>query len=172
MPPRIRFLSERATGQLRWLWLTAVLVVLDQWSKAVITSRFDLYETLRVWPVFNLTLAHNTGVAFSIFADGSGWQRWVFSLLALGVSAILVSWLRTLPRQAQLTALSLSLVLSGAVGNMIDRVRFGYVVDFLQWHWDGHYFPAFNVADAAITVGAVLLVLESLFGGRGARSGD
>lgn len=171
MPPRIRFLSESATGQLRWLWLSAVLIVLDQWSKAAISSRFELYETLRVWPVFNLTLAHNSGVAFSVFAEASGWQRWVFSLLALGVSAVLVNWLRTLPKQAWLTALALSLVLSGALGNMLDRLRFGYVVDFLQWHWDEHYFPAFNVADSAITVGAVLLVIESLFGAREARSG-
>ena len=122
-------------------------------------------------PVFNLTLAHNTGVAFSVFAQGSGWQRWVFSALALVVSVVLVGWLRSLPRYAHLTASALSLIIAGALGNMIDRLRFGYVVDFLQWHWAEHYFPAFNVADAAITVGAGLLILESLLASRGHRAG-
>ena len=172
MPGFAQLQAGRGTGQLRWLWLSALLIGVDQWTKAVISGRFELYETLRVLPVFNLVLAHNTGVAFSAFAEGSGWQRWVFSALALVVAAVLVNWLRTLPRREQLTACALALVLAGALGNMIDRLRFGYVVDFLQWHWGEHYFPAFNVADSAITVGAALLILESLFGARrGARGG-
>ncbi len=171
MPDSIRFLSEKIASPLRWLWLSGLLIVLDQWSKAAVTARFELYETLRVLPVFNLTLAHNTGVAFSVFAQGSGWQRWVFSALALVVSVVLVGWLRSLPRYAHLTASALSLIIAGALGNMIDRLRFGYVVDFLQWHWAEHYFPAFNVADAAITVGAGLLILESLLASRGHRAG-
>jgi len=171
MAGRVRFLGERPTGQLRWLWLSALLIVIDQWSKMAVSSRFDLYETLRVLPVFNITLAHNTGVAFSLFAEASGWQRWVFSALAVVVSFFLAGWLRSLSRREQLTALSLALVLAGALGNMIDRLRFGYVVDFLQWHWGEHYFPAFNVADSAITVGAILLIIESLLGARSQRAG-
>jgi signal peptidase II len=171
MPESIRFLSEKIASPLRWLWLSGLLIVLDQWSKAAVTARFEMYETLRVLPVFNLTLAHNTGVAFSVFAHGSGWQRWVFSALALVVSVVLVGWLRALPRHAHLTASALSLIIAGALGNMFDRLRFGYVVDFLQWHWAEHYFPAFNVADAAITVGAGLLILESVLSSRGHRAG-
>lgn len=170
MPGFARLQSGRGVGQLRWLLLSVLLIGLDQWSKAAISSRFELYETLRVLPVFNLVLAHNTGVAFSVFAESSGWQRWVFSALAVAVAAFLVNWLRTLPRREQLTACALSLVLAGALGNMIDRLRFGYVVDFIQWHWGEHYFPAFNVADSAITVGAGLLILESLLGARRGRA--
>lgn len=169
---RVRLPAGSGTGQLRWLWLSVLLIVIDQWTKSLISSRFELYETVRVLPVFDLILAHNTGVAFSLFDKGAGWQRWVFSALALGVSGVLVNWLRTLPATARLTACALSLVLSGALGNMIDRVRFGYVVDFLQFHWGPHYFPAFNVADSAITVGATLLILESLFGAGEPRPGD
>jgi len=170
MPGFRRLQSTNAVGQLRWLSLSAVLIGADQWTKAAISSRFELYETLRVLPVFNLTLAHNSGVAFSVFAEGSGWQRWVFSALALAVAAFLVNWLRTLPKRESLTACALSLVLAGALGNMIDRLRFGYVVDFVQWHWGEHYFPAFNVADSAISVGAALLILESLLSARRGRA--
>jgi signal peptidase II len=172
MPGFARLKSGRGVGQLRWLLLSVLLIGLDQWTKALISSHFSLYETLRVLPVFDLVLAHNPGVAFSFFDKGSGWQRWVFSALALAVAALLVNWLRTLPKRAQLTACALSLVLAGALGNMIDRLRFGYVVDFIQWHWGEHYFPAFNVADSAITVGAALLILESLLGSRDSRAGD
>ena len=159
-----------AGGQLRWLALSAVMIVLDQWTKALVSSRFELYETLRILPVFNLTLARNTGVAFSVFAESSGWQRWAFSALAAVVAVVLANWLRTLPRRENLTAVALSLVLAGALGNMIDRLRFGYVVDFIQLHWGEHYFPAFNIADSCITVGAGLLILESLLGTRRART--
>ena len=162
--------AGQGMGQLRWLLLSVLLIALDQWTKALISSRFELYETLRLLPVFNLTLAHNTGVAFSAFAEGSGWQRWFFSALAAVVAAVLINWLRKLPKGEQLTAGALALVLAGALGNMIDRVRFGYVVDFIQWHWNEHYFPAFNVADAAITVGAALLILESLLNARRPRA--
>jgi signal peptidase II len=155
-----------AVGQLRWLWLTAALIGLDQWTKWLVSSSFSLYEVRPVLPVFNLTLAHNNGVAFSAFDHDGDWQRWAFSALAAVVAGVLVNWLRTLPRAAHLVAVALSCVLAGALGNMIDRLRFGYVVDFIQWHWDEHYFPSFNVADSAITVGAVLLILESLFSGR------
>jgi signal peptidase II len=158
--------SARAIGQWRWLWLTAALIGVDQWTKWLVSRSFTLYEVRPVLPVFNLTLAHNNGVAFSAFDHDGVWQRWAFSALAAMVGAVLLNWLRTLPRTANLVAAALACVLAGALGNMIDRLRFGYVVDFIQWHWEAHYFPSFNVADAAITVGAVLLILESLFAGR------
>jgi len=159
-------------GQLRWLLLSVVLIAVDQWSKWLVSNSLQLYETRRVLPVFNLTLARNNGVAFSTFDHEGAWQRWAFSGLAAVVGIVLVAWLRSLPRRAQLTAAALACVLAGALGNMIDRLRFGYVVDFLQWHWEEHYFPSFNVADAAITVGAGLLILESLIASRSARPGS
>jgi signal peptidase II len=153
--------SGSGSGQWRWLWLTALLIALDQWSKAAIVQRFALGESLTVWPVFNVVRAHNLGVAFSLFDHEGGWQRWAFSALAAVVSAVLIVWLRRLPRAANLTALSLALILAGAVGNLIDRARQGYVVDFVQVHWNENYFPAFNVADSAITVGAILMLLDA-----------
>lgn len=164
--------EARPAGQWRWLWLSAALIGVDQWSKWLVGRSFTLYEVRPVLPVFNLTLAHNYGVAFSVFDHDGDWQRWAFSALAAVVSVVLLNWLRTLPRTANLVALALSCVLAGALGNMIDRLRFGYVVDFIQWHWEAHYFPSFNVADSAITVGAALLVIESLFAGRGEPSAD
>jgi signal peptidase II len=158
--------ASGAVGQWRWLALSAVLIGIDQWSKWLVNQSLALYETRRVLPVFNLTLARNNGVAFSTFDREGGWQRWAFSALAAVVGVVLVAWLRSLPRRAQLTAAALACVLGGALGNMIDRLRFGFVVDFLQWHWGEHYFPSFNIADAAITVGAALLILESLVAGR------
>ena len=163
--------SAGPLGQWRWLWLSAALIGFDQWSKWLVSRLFALYETRAVLPVFNLTLAHNNGVAFSAFDHDGRWQRWAFSALAAAVSVALIGWLRTLPRRANLLAAALACVLAGALGNMIDRLRFGYVVDFLQWHWQQHYFPSFNVADSAITVGAALLILESLIIGRRERGG-
>lgn len=152
---------------LRWLWLAAVLLVADQVTKALIVQHYALHESTYVLPVLDIVRAHNTGAAFSFLADAGGWQRWAFAALALGVSGVLLVWLRRIDAVAQRwLAIGLALVVSGAIGNLIDRLRFGYVVDFVAVHWNQAYFPAFNVADSAITIGAGLLILDALLEGR------
>lgn len=145
----------------RWLAVAAAVIVLDQVTKLWITSRFVFGEKLPVLDVFDLVLAHNTGAAFSFLHDAGGFQRWLFSGIAVAASAWIVWLLRNHATQT-LFALALSLILGGALGNLIDRIAYGYVVDFLAFHWGEHYFPAFNVADSAITAGAALLILDSL----------
>jgi signal peptidase II len=153
-------------GQLRWLLLTGAVIGADQWSKWLIEKTLRLSEARYYLPVFNLVRAHNRGAAFSMFDAASGWQRWVFSVLAVVVSITLIVWLARLERRAALMAAALALILGGALGNVIDRLRLGYVIDFVQVHWHEHYFPAFNVADAAITVGAGLLLLDAFLSSR------
>jgi signal peptidase II len=153
-------------GQLRWLALTAAVIGADQWSKQLVEGALQLSETRYYLPVFNLVRAHNRGAAFSMFDAASGWQRWVFSGLAVVVSVTLIAWLARLERRAALVAAALALILGGALGNVIDRLRLGYVVDFLQFHWQQHYFPAFNFADSAITVGAGCLLLDAFLSSR------
>ena len=155
-----------ARGQLRWLSLSAALIALDQWTKQLIETHLDNFETRLILPMFDLVRAHNRGAAFSMFNNASGWQRWAVSALALAVSAALIIWLSRLERRAQLMAAALALILAGALGNLIDRLRQGSVVDFLQLHWHQHYFPAFNVADSSITVGATLLLLDAFMSSR------
>lgn len=152
--------QSQAVGMLHWLWLTAAVLVVDQLTKLWVDGSFVKYERLQVLPFFNLTLAYNEGAAFSFLAGAGGWQRWFFTLIACGVSVMLVLWLRKLPKTDWWSAISLSLILGGAVGNLIDRVIYGHVVDFLDFHWQGYHFPAFNIADSAITVGAIMMVLE------------
>ena len=147
----------------RWLGISAAIVVLDLATKAWITHTFQLGETLYVLPFFNLVLAHNSGAAFSFLAGAGGWQRWFFVVVTLIVSAVLVVMLRKHPGN-RLLSTALALVLGGAAGNLWDRATMGYVVDFVQVHAAGYYFPAFNVADSAITIGVVLLLLDSLRG--------
>lgn len=144
----------------RWLSLSALVIVLDQLSKLWISSHFVFGENLYVIGVFDLVLAHNTGAAFSFLHDAGGMQRWLFSIIAVAASAWIITLLRKHSAQT-LFALALSLILGGALGNLIDRIAYGYVVDFLLFHWDEHYFPAFNLADSAITCGAGLLILDS-----------
>jgi signal peptidase II len=151
---------------LRLLWLSLVVVVLDQWSKYWIVANFREYEVLTVWPVFNLTLVYNTGAAFSFLSDAGGWQRWFFVTVAVLVSLVMVFWLARLQPRERWTALGLALIVGGAVGNLIDRVVLGKVVDFLQWHWQDWYWPSFNLADSAITLGVILLLIDGLFGAR------
>jgi len=145
-----------------WLALSLVVIVLDQLSKRWITHHYAEFEITTLLPVLEITRMHNVGAAFSFLATASGWQRWLFVGLALGVSAALIVWLCRMPRGPSLLPVGLSLVLGGALGNVIDRLRFGYVIDFIHFHWDRAYFPAFNVADSAITVGAALLLLEAM----------
>jgi len=144
----------------KWLSLSALVVVLDQLSKAWITSYFAFGESYTVLSVFNLVLAHNSGAAFSFLNDAGGMQRWLFSIIAV-IASVWIVWLLRKHRAQLLFSMALSMILGGALGNLIDRLAYGYVVDFLSFHWDEHYFPAFNLADSAITCGAFLLILES-----------
>ena len=160
-PPKSRWLSLNA-GASSWLWLAGVIIVLDQWTKRVVSSALELYETREVLPVFNITLLHNEGAAFSFLANAGGWQRWFFVVLAVVVSGVILAWLRRLPARGQtMLAIGLALILGGALGNVIDRALLGYVVDFIQVHYGGWFFPSFNVADSAITVGAGLVIIDS-----------
>jgi signal peptidase II len=146
-----------------WLALSALVAALDLATKAWVSNVFQLNETLRITSFFNLVLVHNTGAAFSFLAGAGGWQRWFFVVVTIGVGAVLVAMLRK-QHENRLLATAVSLVLGGALGNLWDRATMGYVVDFIQVHGGGYYFPAFNVADSAITVGVVLLVLDSFRG--------
>ena len=145
----------------RWLALSAFVIVLDQLSKGWITNHFIFGESLTVLSVFDLVLAHNTGAAFSFLSDAGGMQRWLFGIIAI-VASVWIVWLLRRHSMQTLFALALSMILGGALGNLIDRIAYGYVVDFLHFHWNEHYFPAFNIADSAITCGAFLLILDSL----------
>ena len=150
-----------------WLLLSVLVVLADQASKYYITQNFGEFEHITLLPVLDITHMHNVGAAFSFLASASGWQRWVFIGLAAVVSIGIIVWLLRLRERAHgLLACGLALVLGGALGNVIDRIRLGYVVDFIHFHWDRAYFPAFNVADSAITVGAACLLLDALFEGK------
>lgn len=149
----------------RWLGLAGLVVVLDQITKLAVLGTFTLGESLKVTSFFNLVLVYNEGAAFSFLADAGGWQKWFFVILALGISAWVIGMLRQHAEEG-LLSLALSLILGGAIGNVIDRVLYGAVVDFIDIHAAGWHWPAFNVADSAITLGAVLLVWEQLFAAR------
>jgi signal peptidase II len=144
-----------------WYGLGGLVIVLDQLSKWFVLNHIQFGETIYVAPFWNWVLAFNPGAAFSFLASEPGWQRWLFSALAVAVSGWIALMLKKHPEQ-KLASMALTLVMGGALGNVIDRVRFGAVVDFIQWHAAGFYWPAFNVADSAICVGAVLLVIEQL----------
>ena len=143
----------------RWLWLAGIVIALDQVSKWIVLASLRPGDSVYVAPFFNWVLTFNQGAAFSFLSDAGGWQRWFFTVLALGVSVWIVTMLRRHTGEFRLS-LALTLILGGALGNVIDRIRFGAVVDFVQWHAAGYAWPAFNVADSAITLGAVLLAWD------------
>jgi signal peptidase II len=147
-----------------WMWLgVSVLVILLDWqTKQMASESLALYRPQEIFSWLNMTLAHNYGAAFSFLNNAGGWQRWFFVVLASGVSLILLVWLLRLPRHEWRTGLSLALIIGGAVGNLIDRIQLGYVVDFIDVYFRDWHYPAFNVADSAITVGVVLLLLDSV----------
>ena len=149
-------------GASNWLWLSFFVILLDQTTKALVAGSIDLYSRIELLPILEITHLQNTGAAFSILAGASGWQRWFFIALALCVSVVLMMWLRRIrtPEQTVL-AIGLSLVLGGALGNVIDRVWHGHVIDFIFFHWGNRYFPAFNLADSAISVGAACLLWDA-----------
>jgi signal peptidase II len=144
-----------------WYALAMVLILLDQYTKGLASEHLSYGQPQQVFSWFNLTLAHNTGAAFSFLDDAGGWQRYFFTAVASVISTGLIIWLYLLPRSQTLLALSLALILSGALGNVWDRVTLGYVVDFISVHYQNRYFPAFNVADSAISVGAACMILDS-----------
>jgi len=151
-----------------WLWLgvaTAVLLA-DQLTKLWIVGQFNYGASDAVTGFFNLVHVHNYGAAFSFLNNEGGWQRWAFSFFALAVSIVIVVWIAKLSPQKKLEGCALALILGGALGNLYDRVTLGYVVDFLDFHWSGVHFPAFNVADAGISVGAVLMILDGFLNNR------
>lgn len=152
---------SRLNSLLRWLALALVIVVLDQVTKTLIVEQFALGDSRTVAPFFNLVRAHNPGAAFSFLAGADGWQRWFFTGLGIGASAFIVWMILKHPGQT-LFCLAVTLILGGAVGNVVDRLLHGHVIDFIQVHWAGWYFPSFNVADSAITIGAALLILDEL----------
>jgi signal peptidase II len=150
-----------------WAWLSAIVVALDQFVKWYVVDNFGLYEILPVGPFLDLTRLHNEGAAFGILAQAGGWQRWFFLALAAAIAVAIVVWMRSMPARGQeWLAIGLALILGGAVGNAWDRFIDGYVVDYLHFHWDDAYFPAFNVADIGITTGAIMLVIDALLDGR------
>ena len=141
---------------MRWCSIAGVVVVLDQLTKWVVTSQLDYGDRINVLPIFSWVRWHNEGAAFSMLANGGGWQRWFFIALAVGFTVFIITELRKLQPRQWLMGVGYSLIMGGALGNMIDRARLEYVVDFVLLHYRSYYFPAFNVADAALTVGAVL----------------
>jgi signal peptidase II len=150
------------SGASNWLWLGVAVIVLDQWTKSLIVERFDEFGGVVLLPVLEIMRLHNEGAAFSFLSAAGGWQRWVFVGLGVVVSAGILVWLRRLPNGQSLLAAGLSLILGGALGNVIDRVLLGHVIDFIRVHYEDHYFPAFNIADSAISIGAALIILDNL----------
>ncbi len=156
MPESSRF------GHLPWLLLSVLILIADRVSKDIFEGTLSMYQRIEVIPgYFDWTLAYNTGAAFSFLADAAGWQRWFFAAIAIVVSVVLVVWLKRLKRHETLLAVALAMVLGGALGNLYDRVVLGHVVDFILVHWQSRwFFPAFNLADTFITIGAILLALD------------
>jgi len=150
-----------------WLLLSAVVIGLDLWTKQLALGHLQYNQPVPVIDgLLNWTLLYNYGAAFSFLTNAGGWQRWLFSGLAVLISAVLAGWLARTPRRDWLSCLPFALVIGGALGNLVDRIRFGYVVDFIDVYWDVHHWPAFNIADSAIVVGAVLIALSGLRGSK------
>lgn len=161
------FLEELLSGSnrmLKWLWISLLVIVLDQLTKLWASSALNYGDPVAILPSFNLTLFFNTGAAFSFLNQAGGWQRWLFTIIAITVSSVLLVWMRRLNRSQRWLAVALALVLGGALGNLIDRLYLGHVIDFVdvyygKWHW-----PAFNVADSSIFIGVVMLIIDTLRG--------
>lgn len=171
----------RSESMLKWLWITVAVIIVDQASKQWVSHSLQMFETIKVMPMLNIYLAHNPGAAFSFLSGAGGWQRWLFTLIALVVSVGLIIWLRNLKPWERGLAIGLAFILGGALGNVIDRVLFGYVIDFIQFYYPGQrclpgfspifsthgplcIWPTFNIADSAITVGVVVLILDGITG--------
>ncbi len=153
---------------MKWLWLSALTILIDQITKWVIVVSLEKGEILQVFPSFNLTHVYNPGAAWSFLANAGGWQRWFFTAIGVVVSAVLVVWLKRIPKADWWLATAVALILGGALGNLIDRVFLGHVIDFLDFYWPpssswtASHFPAFNIADSAITVGAAMMIIDMI----------
>ncbi|MCG8378335.1 MAG: signal peptidase II [Proteobacteria bacterium] len=145
----------------KWLVLSVIILILDQVTKSYASSELILYQAVPVVPGFNLTLMHNTGAAFSILSQAGGWQRWFFIVLASIISLAIIIWMFGLPKDRRWLLTALAFVLGGALGNLWDRINLGYVVDFIEVYYREWYWPAFNVADSAITIGAIMLIIDA-----------
>ncbi len=154
---------------LRWLWLSFTVTVFDQLTKYLATDLLNYAEPVAVLPFFNLTLLHNSGAAFSFLSEAGGWQRWLFALIAIGISIGVTIWLSRLGSNQRWLAVALALIVGGAFGNLWDRLFFGYVVDFIDLYYQSYHWPAFNLADSAIFIGAGMLLVDGFFG-KSARS--
>ena len=157
---------------LSWLWLSAVVLITDLFTKYLVVQRFELYESVNVLPIFNLTYVRNYGAAFSFLADHSGWQKYFFLGLAIVISIALIVMLFKNKAELKLQNASYALIIGGAIGNAIDRAYHGYVDDFLDFYWDIYHYPVFNIADIGIVVGAGLLILESILEHRKSKKSD
>ncbi len=154
-------MPDRLNPMLKWLTLSVLVLFLDQASKWLVVQSMQLYQSIPLMPGFNLTYVHNTGAAFSLLSEAGGWQRWFFAFIALAISVILTLWLMRLKQHETLMAAALSLILGGAIGNLVDRLLYGYVIDFLDLYYQNWHWPAFNIADSAICVGVAFMLLES-----------
>lgn len=159
-------LADQESTIRKWMALTIGVILLDQLTKIVAEASLNLGTSINVLPSFNFTLAYNTGAAWSFLSQAGGWQRWFFVGLSAVISVLIFFWIRQLSREEKLTAFSLSLILGGAVGNLIDRLLYGHVIDFIHVYYQSFHWPVFNIADSAITVGAILLAYTSLRGER------
>lgn len=156
--------TQSSKSGLRWLWISALVVVLDQWTKSLASASLMLYQPVVVNDYLNWTLMHNEGMAFSLLADQSGWQRWVISVVATVIVVWLLTWLKKNDYRSIFLNIGLCCVIGGALGNIYDRVTLGYVVDFIEAHYQDLYWPAFNIADTAISLGAFFLILDLIWG--------
>ncbi len=146
-----------------WLWISAIVAILDQWTKQIASSTLTLYQPVEVNSLLNWTLMHNEGIAFSILADQSGWQRWFISVVTIAIVIWLLYWLKQNLFKMKLLNSGLAFVIGGALGNIYDRLNLGYVIDFIEAHYNDNYWPAFNIADMAISFGAFLLIMDLIF---------
>lgn len=149
--------------QARWFLITVAVVILDLWTKSLAVQMLNYGQPVAVLPVLDFTLLYNRGAAFSFLSSAGGWQRWLFTGIATLVSLVLLVWVLRLKANERWLAVSLTLILGGAIGNLYDRLTLGYVVDFIHLHWNYRYFPAFNIADSAITVGAGMMIIDALW---------
>ena len=155
-------MPEVSTNKIsQWLWIVLLVVILDQLTKIAADHYLNYFQPVSIMPMFNLTLVYNKGAAFSFLSEAGGWQRWFFIVLSLVISVVLVVWLHRTHTTQKLQTVAISLILGGAIGNLIDRSMYGHVIDFLDFYYQSYHWPAFNIADSAIFIGACLLILDS-----------
>jgi signal peptidase II len=154
---------KKNTNSLPWLWLSVLIIILDQMSKLLVLHFITFNQPIAITPFFNLVLAHNPGAAFSFLAQQGGWQGWLFGIIAILVSGCLIYWLYKLPSKQTWLAIALALIIGGALGNLCDRVIHGYVIDFLDFYIGNWHWPAFNLADSTISIGAVMLIVDAIW---------